>query len=163
MNSKQHALETMKFAHDTLVKTLKVVEGKELSQPWPEANHALWTMGHLATTYAWLATLIDAKANAGVPDSYNGLFGMESKPTGDAKKYPPVGEVRGAFEKSYALFYGLIEKLPEKDAWSAPAGEGYGFALSKLDCAYKCAWHDGWHAGQVSDIRRALKLPSIGK
>lgn len=158
MNSKQHALDLMKFAHGALSKALTMPDDKAFSQPFPECNHTAWTMGHLACTYAWLATMIDAKADAGIPDSYNGLFGMESKPTGDAKKYPALGEIRKKFEGAYAMFVGLVEKLPEKDIWSATASDGSGFTSSKLDAAYKCAWHDGWHAGQVADNRRAMKL-----
>lgn len=161
MNSKQHALQMMKFAHALLEKGISTIpEQHSQLQVWPEANHATWTYGHLAMTYDWFAKMIDAKASADIPESYAEIF-SKNKPTNKAGFYPPVAEVRRTYERAYNLFQGLIEKLPENDLWSATAIDTGGFCSSKLDAAYKCAWHDGWHLGQISDVRRHLKLPSL--
>lgn len=66
---KQHALESMTFAHGYVQKLTKdVPDSKALYQSCPTDNHVLWTLGHLATTYGWFAILLDAKANAGIPN-----------------------------------------------------------------------------------------------
>ncbi len=162
MNSKTHAIELMNFAHGLLDKAIAAMPADKLTyQPFPEANHVIWTWGHLATTYSWLAGMIDPKANAGIPDSFNGLFGSQSKPAPDAKKYPPAAEVKKHYDNAYKVFLGLVEKLPESELWAKTATDSGGFASSKLDAAYKCAWHDGWHLGQIADVRRPLKLPSL--
>jgi DinB superfamily len=157
-----HAIETVKFAHDMLNKVIAAIPAdKALFQIHPTSNHVVWTLGHLATTYAWFQTLFDAKANAGLPDSYNGLFGMGSNPSPDPAKNPPLAEVRAHYDAAFNGFLQRLEALPEPAAWSACEADTGGFASSKLDAAYKCAWHDGWHLGQVSDLRRALKLPGV--
>lgn len=158
----KHALETMNFAHGLLNKMIDSVPAdKGCFQPHPSSNHIVWTMGHLASTYAWLCTLLDKDSKVAVPDAYNGLFGQASRPVAEATKYPPPGEVRGVFDRTFKAFVAAVEGLAEKDLWAKPDVETNGFATSKIDGAYKCAWHDGWHLGQVADIRRALGLPSI--
>ncbi len=157
--SKQHAIETLKFAHDYLEKGLKGFDDTNATKAGHGAgNHALWTVGHLATTYAWLATLLDTKANAGVPDSYNGLFGMDSKPSPDKSKYPAFAEVKKAYDKAWTTYFSLVGKLADKDLAAPCVSEAHGFASSRIDTAYKCAWHDGFHAGQVAEARRALGM-----
>ena len=162
MNSKKHAIETLRFAHDMLNKMIDGVPAdKALHQPHATSNHVVWTLGHLAATYAWFCTLTDPKAAPNLPDSYNGLFGMGSKPLPDAGKYPPLAELRKNYDTAFSAFAKTVEALGDGDCWSACASDSGGFASSKLDAAYKCAWHDGWHLGQVSDLRRALGLPPI--
>ncbi|HZW07644.1 MAG TPA: hypothetical protein VFF65_11015, partial [Phycisphaerales bacterium] len=85
----------MKFAHGMIDKMLESIPAdKSLHQPHPSSNHVLWTLGHLAATYAWFATTIDAKAGERapfkLPASYGTLFGMGSKPTCDASACPPL-------------------------------------------------------------------------
>ena len=166
MSNLKHALETMNFAHGMLDKMLDTIPAdKAFYQIHPTSNHAAWTLGHLACTYAWLATTIDAKAGAAapfsLPESYGKLFNMGSKPTADSAGYPAMAELRTQYNATYAAYFKMVEGLSEADAWSASATDTGGFASSKIDGAYKCAWHDGWHVGQISDLRRALGLPPI--
>jgi hypothetical protein len=162
MSSVKHAVELMKFSHgmlDTMLATVPADKG--VHQVHPTSNHVVWTLGHLACTYAWFSGTIDAEGAAKLPESYNALFGMGSKPMGDAKAYPDAAEVRKAYDAAFAAYLKQVEGLSEAEAWTASAIDTGGFAKSKIDAAYKCAWHDGWHLGQVADLRRALGLPSI--
>lgn len=162
MSSVKHAVETMKFAHGMLDTMLATVPAeKSLHQVHPTSNHLLWTLGHLACTYAWFSGTIDAKGGAALPESWGALFGMGSKPSSDAKVYPSLGEVRKGYDAAFAAYVKQVEGLSEADAWTATANDTGGFASSKVDAAYKCAWHDGWHLGQIADLRRALGLPPV--
>jgi hypothetical protein len=162
MSTKKHALETLNFAHGILNKALDGFEGdKAMAQAHPTGNHALWTMGHLATTYWWLTTLIDPSKAHALPESYNALFGMGSKCSTEKAKYPPASEVKATYNKSFDALAGAINAIPENDLWSKCASDSHGFASSKIDVAYKAAWHDGWHIGQVTDCRRVQGMPSI--
>ncbi len=154
---KQHALESMTFAHGYVQKLTKdIPDAKALYQSCPMDNHVLWTLGHLATTYGWFAILLDAKANAGIPETWNALFGMDSKPSPDASKYPSIAEVRAKFESSFAVVTKLFEATPESQMNDATATDGYGFCSSKVDVALKCAWHDGYHVGQIASLRKPM-------
>jgi len=167
MTSVKHAVEMMKFSHGMLDTMLKgIPDDKAAFQLHPTSNHVLWTLGHLACTYAWFATTIDAKAAEGsgphcLPEAFGKQFGMGSKPSGDASVYPPLAEMRRKYDESFAAYLKMVEGLTEADAWGPCASDTGGFASSKLDAAYKCAWHDGWHLGQIADLRRALGLPSV--
>lgn len=162
MSTRQHAVETMNFAHGLLNKMIdSVPPDKAFFQHHPTSNHIVWTMGHLANTYTWLCSLLEKDSKAVLPDAFNGLFGHASKPLADPSKYPAPAEVRKVYDSAYRAFMSAFEKLPESDLWAKPEAETQGFASSKVDAAYKCAWHDGWHLGQVADVRRALGLPSI--
>lgn len=164
MSSVKHAVETMKFAHgmlDTMLSSLPAE--KALHQLHPTSNHVVWTLGHLACTYAWFSSTIDGKGAAAIPQAWGPLFGMGSKPVTDAKAYPAIEDVKKGYDAAFAAYIKQVEGLSEAEAWSAPATDTGGFAHSKIDAAYKCAWHDGWHLGQIADLRRALGLPSIMK
>ncbi len=162
MSSVKHAVELMTFSHGMLNTMLASLPAEKMVyQVHPTGNHALWTLGHLACTYAWFSTTIDAKGAGAIPESWGALFGMGSKPVGDAKAYPSVAEVRAAYDAAFAAYVKQVEGLSESDAWTACASDTGGFAKSKIDAAYKCAWHDGWHLGQIADLRRALGLPSV--
>lgn len=164
MSSKSHALELLNFTHGFLTKVADAIPAeKAMFQPHPTANHLLWTLGHLALTYNWVSGMIDASGSTTpkFPENYNTLFGGPSKPSADASVYPSLAEVRKAYGDAFDAYLKLVQNLPESEVWSAPASDGGGFCSSKIDSAYKCAWHDGWHLGQLTDIRRALGLPPI--
>ena len=130
---------------------------KLLAQPTAGANHLLWQVGHLAKATNWAANLIDADI-APYPEAMGKLFGTGSAPTTDASAYPPFGEVRAMFDASYDDLLGLLdsaagktldEPLPDDSAYAAPNKFGL-FAFT--------AWHEGFHAGQIACLRKALGL-----
>ncbi len=129
-------------------------------QSSPGDNHALWTMGHLATTYSWFASLLDGHMTP-LPENYNLLFGTGSKPVDDPMAYPPMGEVRHHFDATYARFAELASQLKASDALKPTVGNAHGFCKDRADVFVKAAWHEGWHSGQLSTLRRALGLKTI--
>jgi uncharacterized damage-inducible protein DinB len=135
-------------------------EDKATFQPSPSDNHLAWTLGHMATAYAWFASLLDGKMMT-LPESYNTLFGPQSKPTSDPKAYPPVAELRQSFKAAYDRFTDAMKKLSPADLNKPPAAESHGFGKTRQEVILLTAWHDGWHSGQVSSLRRALGLPPV--
>jgi uncharacterized damage-inducible protein DinB len=158
---RQPALACLKFSRKISGDLISTVpEGKLAFQPCPTDNNVLWSLGHLAMTYNWLTGLAGGDAGK-LPESYGGLFGGKSKPTGNAKDYPSLSELRMAFDDQYNRFVTTMEKLPEADLSTSVADKTGGFASDKLDLIHKATWHEGWHAGQISSIRRALGLPPV--
>lgn len=156
---KQHALENMKFAHASGQQLMVgFPDNHACFQATPTDNHLLWTLGHLAATNGWFVTLLDANAKSNVPENYNALFGMESKPLPDAAKYPAFATVRKVYEDSFAQLVKVFEGLPESQMSSPVVGNGYGFCNSKVDVAMKSAWHEGYHFGQVAGLRKVLGI-----
>lgn len=101
---RDHALRSLAFAHAITEKAIAgFPESKLTHQPSPTDNHLLWTIGHLTTTYAWFKSCFDG-AMFPLPDSYNDLFGMGSKPKSDHAAYPGIVELKRHFESSYEAF-----------------------------------------------------------
>ena len=139
-----------------------VPESHAVSQVAPANNHVIWTLGHLAMTSDWLATLIDGKPSR-TPKSYEPLFGMGSMPTGELSNYPSLKEVRAEYDRSFERLINAAKARTDAELFEPPAGDSSGFTTNKLDSLLKGAWHEGWHIGQIADLRRGLGIkPMMG-
>lgn len=158
---RDRALAVLDFSHGLTLGLLKDVPADKLThQPSPTDNHFVWTFGHLATTYSWLQSLVDGTMHP-LPDSYNGLFGMGSKPTSDAKAYPSFAEVKKHNDEAYAALVAAVKKQSDNELLRPTAAESHGFASDRLDAVAKGAWHEGWHAGQLANVRKALGIKNL--
>lgn len=158
---KQRIVTLLKFTRQMTNDLLKSIPEDQLTfQASKTDNHPLWTMGHLATSYQWFANLTDGKAGT-LPESYDKIFGYKSEPKAGSNNYPPLAEVRRHFEETFQRFLSAIDATSDADLSAAPKGETHGFARDRLDLAEKAAWHEGWHAGQISSSRRAMGLPPL--
>lgn len=161
--ARQRALTNLKFARDLLNKAVTdFPEDKRTFQTSPHDNHLTWTLGHLATTYTWFTGLVGGTPPK-LPESFDKAFGHGAKPQPDAMAYPPLAEVKKQFDASFNGFIRTVEALPESEMTGACVGETHGFVRDRLDVVEKAVWHEGWHTGQVSTLRRALGLkPMFG-
>lgn len=158
---KAAAVALLTWVHGTTEALVKSIPtDKSTFQPSACDNHMLWTVGHLASAYSWFASLIDGKT-APIPDSFDKLFGSKSKPCDDCAAYPPLDEVRKVYSAAYQRLADAVSGLKPADLHKPPAAEAHGFATSRLDAVYKAVWHEGWHSGQLSSLRRALGLPPM--
>lgn len=158
--STAHHLEYLDFAHGMIVKASTWPDDKATAQAAGQPNHCLWTLGHLAETYEWASNLFDGKPRT-LPEGYAKLFGMGSQPTGDATAYPPIAEVRAAFDRAYARLVTATKAMTPAQLDESLKEATQGFASTKKDMVYKMAWHDGWHLGQLTTLRKFLGLPGL--
>lgn len=135
-------------------------EDRLLYQSAPGANHALWTIGHLAAATVYFRSLLDGSID-GVPTSYLKLFGYGSTPLTDRAAYPPVDELRRHRDSAFAAFVRVASDLPPSELLGPPAQKAEGLADDKLAAIERLAWHEGWHSGQISGIRRALGMKGL--
>jgi len=163
LNTPERALDIFRFA-DTMVNEVAKGFGddKATAQSLPTDNHLMWTLGHLAVSNFWLASLINGE-NIAPPAGYEDKFGMGSKPVDDATLYPPLDEVRREYTKSVNLMIASAESLDAGMLTEPPPVATGGFVSDRLNVLEKAAWHAGWHAGQLATLRRALGLaPMMG-
>jgi hypothetical protein len=161
MTPRQHALNVMKFARDTTSAILVGIPDDKMTwQASPTDNHPLWVMGHLASTDAWFAGVMGV-AGIKFPESWQPLFGMSSSPSADLAAYPPIAEVRALFDTNRQLLIEWFEGASDQQLATSLSEKTDGFALDPIDFFLKSAWHEGWHAGQIATLRRALGLPRI--
>ncbi|CAG0964940.1 hypothetical protein PHYC_00930 [Phycisphaerales bacterium] len=157
---RERAVALFKFAHQTAAKFGSgFADNQVTAQPTPTSNHLLWSFGHLAVSNAWFASLIDG-APIGVSDDWDKMFGMKSKPTSDPAAYPPFAEVQAAYAKSAERIEDAARSRTDADMVKPCASDSGGFCADKLDAIAKAAWHEGWHLGQIAELRKALGLPS---
>lgn len=158
VSNQARAVTMLTLAHEMLQPLIADFPADRATfQTAPTDNHLLWTMGHLCTAYSWFASEIDGKA-ADMPENYNGLFGYGSKPVPDAGVYPPMSEIMQVCKRAYQRVMDAITGLSEADFDKPPVSGASGFAKTKMDVVSRLAWHEGWHQGQLSTLRRALGL-----
>lgn len=153
------AVELFEWAHAMTAKLAAGFPDDKLTfQGNPAENHLLWQIGHMATGYSWFASVLDG-GPASVGEAFDKLFGYQSRPNPDASAYPPLAEVQRIHDAQYTRFLTAAKKLKDADV-NSPLEIG-GFAKNKIDLVNKATWHEGWHQGQISSLRRALALPSM--
>lgn len=161
LDATRAAIDTLGWVHASTDKLIDHIPAAHaLHQPCGTDNHMLWTVGHLAVTYCWFASLLDGKA-IDIPAGYNERFGYGSKPVADAAVYPSLAEVRKQYDAAYTRMMNAVNRLKPADFGKPTVADSHGFAKTRLDVVLRAAWHDGWHSGQLSAIRRSLGLPPI--
>ena len=144
--------------------TLKMIDGipadKACHRALPNTNHAIWVLGHAATTDDYFRTTLGESQTRVTDASWDGLFGGGSTPSDDPSGYPTLDELKNKAEESRTAFVKWYESLSEEQL-TQPLPEGYEFfAPNHAGLANSVAWHEGLHAGQLSAIRRDLGLPN---
>jgi hypothetical protein len=158
---RQHAINVLKFARTVSMDMLKgYPENKYTWQTGPEDNHPAWVMGHLAMTDVWIAGALGAPGTT-APAGWDKLFGGGAKPSSDPKAYPPIAELKKHFDGNRAAILNWIEAASDQDLAMSLKEKSGGFALDPVDAAFKLAWHEGWHFGQVATLRKAQGLPNV--
>ena len=120
-------------------------------------NHVAWSVGHLALTMHRAAERISGKTHelGYAPEP----FAFGSQPTASARDYPPLQELVQRFHKSITLLADAVrntsdEGLKRSVPWGATT-------TSVRDLAMRMVFHNGTHAGQIVDLRRALGMPQV--
>lgn len=159
----KQGLAGLEFARSATLGFLEDIPGDRLThQPAPGCNHALWIMGHLASTDDYFLSSL-AKKPSGIPEEWSKLFGMGSKPVADAKAYPPVAEVRSKLSGRREDLIAWLKSMSEDQLLSPLPEELRRFAPNYAGLCVSLAWHEGLHAGQLTVIRRSLGLePKFG-
>jgi uncharacterized damage-inducible protein DinB len=143
--------------------TLKLVDGippdKLCHQPVPNANHALWVLGHLACSDDFFATTLGNREPV-IDAKWAELFGMGSKPTDDPGAYPPLEEIKAGLERAREAMLEAFRSMGEQKLQSPTPDDWQAFAPTYAAVMASAAFHEGFHAGQLSAVRRSLGLPS---
>ncbi len=144
-------------------------ERSALAQPAGLPNHLIWNLGHLALTMHRAAEKIDGKAPpasdfvAGARGNV-GAFAIESvafgsQPAGESGGYPGLARATAIYEAACDRVAGAVRsasdaKLNEQVQWGMTSVPLFMLGLRMM-------FHNGFHTGQVSDTRRALKMGSV--
>ena len=122
----------------------------------PSANHAMWFVGHMASTDTFVLSKIAPEKVIELPANYKELFGMGSKPSSDPAIYPKPEEALQRFRDSRQALLAVLDNMSEEDLAKAIPEGGPGFLTDNASMFELLVWHEGLHCGQMSVARRAL-------
>lgn len=157
MNPRERAISLLEFARwytNNLLKDLP--ESQWLHQPSPTDNHVQWVLGHLSGTNTWASKVLSIPG-VHVPQDILTAYGMGSKPSQSGN--PAIGEVKKAFQSSHEAVLAWLKTVPDASLAVDISEKTGSFASDPIDMMMKLAWHEGFHSGQIANIRKALGLP----
>jgi hypothetical protein len=123
-------------------------------------NHALWVIGHIAMTDDFFMTSMGG-AESSCPEAWNELFGMKSEPVNDPGKYPALSELTAKLEETRAKLIAWFEGMSEEHLNEPMPDEMKMFAPTIGSVMSSIAIHEGYHAGQLTCVRKSLGMPRI--
>jgi uncharacterized damage-inducible protein DinB len=137
-----------------------IPDDQYLHQPCPGGNHALWTLGHLATVNQYFLVNLAGHDDA-LAEKYRATFFAKSQPSPDASSYPPLAVVRDYFKSSRAAFRAWVESLTDEQLAGPPPEKFSKFAPTLGNVLMRLVWHEGVHYGQLTVIRKSLGLAPV--
>lgn len=143
-------------------------------------NHAAWSLGHCAMYMHRVAERLDAKpmpasdfivgdmtkppADPFAPRGDSTRFHTESvafgsTPTADPDRYPPLARAVEVFNNACDRLAAAVRSTPDA-ALDQPTKWGAAELPMVLVC-FRMIFHNGFHTGQIADLRRALGFKSV--
>jgi uncharacterized damage-inducible protein DinB len=129
-------------------------------QVHPEANHALWFVGHMANTDNFFLSIL-APTRARKMEEFHRLFGVGSVPTADPAAYPPPAEVLAVMRERRESLLAFLEELSEESLSQATPAGAPDFLPDFASVFETAIWHEGRHSGQLTLVRRSLGHPPL--
>ncbi len=159
------AIEQLEFARKYSLRLLDHVKEEDwFRQPPGGVTHIGWQVGHLAMAeYRMCIYRIRGQRpedEALISQEFIKLFGKNSLPDPDAKKYPSQKDIRAVLERVHKQTILELPKLTEQDL-DSPITKPHSLVQTKLWALLWCAQHEAVHAGQIGLLRRQLGYPPI--
>lgn len=153
------ALEQIRAARSYTLELLGDLNTEEWFAMPGGVTHIAWQVGHLAMAeYRCCLDRIRGEQPADgelISLAMLTIFGKGSTPDADPLKYPPLDDIRSAFERVHAAALTECAKLKDADL-DAPALKPHRLFTTKLGSLQWCARHEMVHAGQIALLRRML-------
>jgi hypothetical protein len=153
-------IDQMKFFAERTFKG-DLPEEARFYQVTPGSAHIEWLAGHIALALDRVIMSAFEQPPA-LPESYQPIFGWNTKPSGDRAGYPEWSEVKAALDGAIARLRSHVASLPAGE-FARPMPDSHPFAKMiprRGGIVGFAAMHTCYHLGQVSTLRRAQGLPS---
>ncbi|MAT81403.1 MAG: hypothetical protein CMJ29_07125 [Phycisphaerae bacterium] len=164
--------QTVRYTEGLFTRFLEGFDEASRARQAPDLpNHPIWLLGHCGFSMNRVAAEFDGAPIAGdyyiEGDGSSGtpaLFDItsiriRSIPHDDPNLYPSL-------ETGRACFHDAIERLANAAAnstrdWLQQEIDMHGTLLTRGDQVIRLCFHNGYHAGQLGDLRRAIGLPRV--
>jgi hypothetical protein len=162
----KEALEFALTASDNAVMTeIDKMSDNPTQFPTPHGGcHPLWVAGHLTLVEGMIPAVLFGDENPVA--GWYGLFGEDSEPVDDVRRYPPFAEIREKYAelraRNLALLTSLSEDGLDKPTHAPPKGREHEFATFGRSFL-ALALHQAMHRSHVTDALRATgcKTPTL--
>ncbi len=155
-------LAAMAYARSTTIRLLEVLpEDQYLHQPIPEANHALWIVGHLAYADDLFLGSFDVRPHKLPEKWHTEFFGEGSTPKPDASAYPSVAEVTERFTALRVEIIGWFEGMSAEKLASPLPDDWLEVGPTFMNLMGALACHESLHAGQLTLVRKSLGFAPV--
>jgi uncharacterized damage-inducible protein DinB len=119
--------------------------------PGDDSNHLMWLLGHLVVHRGLVLKTLGGQWDS----SWAPLFTRGSERVDNAR-YPTVDEIRAAWDQISEQLKAALREPPE-DVLTKPASDGVPSFDKKVSGTVAfLAFHDAYHTGQVSFLRKWL-------
>lgn len=134
-------------------------------------NHIVWSLGHCAYTMQRVAArfdgidppetdFIDGDGTGGDAQRYDiRSIAFGSQPVDDPSMYPGLQRGRAIYEQACERLAACCENTTDEQLDEPQDWHGGPIPLQQL--VLRVCFHNGTHAGQITDLRRALSLPNV--
>ncbi len=137
-----------------------IPEDKLTFRACPDSNHTAFILGHTAKTDDFMLTALAGQASA-LPESWGKLFDGGAEILDDAGAYPSKQELLDAMAERREVMIGWLSTLSPEQLSEPVEGDLAQFIPTRAALPASTAFHEGFHAGQLSTIRRALGIPRL--
>jgi uncharacterized damage-inducible protein DinB len=141
-----------RFNTDIISKAIADVRPEDwFRKPGDDSNHLMWLLGHVVVHRGLVLKTLGGQWDS----SWAPLFARGMQRVDDAE-YPSVEEMNAAWSQISEQLKTALREPPE-DVLTKPASEGSPSFDKKLSGSVAfLAFHDAYHAGQVSFLRKWL-------
>ncbi len=133
-------------------------------------NHPVWILGHCAFTMARFGQIIGGPApreddfsttDCGAESTRYEIdsIAKDSQPVDDPARYPTLARGREIFTNAVEQLACTLEALPANRLTASIDWNGTQQRIDQM--AIRLCFHNGMHAGQLTDLRRALKFKRV--
>lgn len=126
----------------------------------PDSNHAAYILGHIARTDDWVLGALGGPAPA-LPESWRSLFDGGATTSEDRSAYPSKRELLDAMTSRRRAVTDWLVTLTPEELLEPVSGDLAQIVPTRAAFPSSAAFHEGFHAGQLSTIRRALGIPRL--
>lgn len=158
-----HLVTQLKFPYRMLVALCEDFSDEEARQSVGGNKALVWYLGHVTIAVDYLLMLYTG-AESAISKENRKRFGRGSDGMADFSDAPSKDEMVALFEDVHKRLMGFLETLAPEDMQREAAGETVIPMFAKLGTAISLVVaHDGYHAGQIAVLRRAMgKDPLFG-
>jgi uncharacterized damage-inducible protein DinB len=126
-------------------------------QPFKDANHVTWSVGHIATVDNLAIEVLTGAKPSPLPPHAE-LFGPGSKPLADPAKYPTRDEVLAYAKAQRERLLAALDAASDESLTREMPSQWKSIWPDVRSMLLSLAWHEGFHVGQIAAVRKALGL-----